>query len=131
MPWPQEMKNAFLDSQFAAQTVGYRQAFSDAQYFVILPEAGATEAAGRLITHRSDQVLRIVDIALMPNYRNKGLGTRIIHTLQQQARGSGERLQLRVERNSPALRLYLRLGFIRCCEDALREHMEWTPPRPV
>jgi ribosomal protein S18 acetylase RimI-like enzyme len=57
--------------------------------------------------HRGDTEIRIVDIALLPEHRGKGIGTRLLRDVIAQ----GKRVTIHVERMNPALRLYERLGF--------------------
>ena len=52
-----------------------------------------------------------VDIALLPRYCNRGIGTRLLRELQSEAAAAGKPLRIHVERVNPALRLYERLGF--------------------
>jgi hypothetical protein len=54
---------------------------------------------------------RIVDIALLPQYCNRGIGTTLLRDLQSEAAAAGKPLRIHVERFNPALRLYQRLGF--------------------
>lgn len=125
--WPPAMVQAFLDSQFAAQQAGYAQSFPGAETFAVLLGADAPEPVGRIILYRSAHALRLVDFALSPSSRNQGLGTRLLAQLQQMARRAGCPLELQVERGSRALSLYLRAGFTRCGENALRVQMRWQP----
>ena len=52
-----------------------------------------------------------LSIALLPEYRNLGLGTRMLETVISQARPEYPGLSLSVVESSPARRLYERLGF--------------------
>ena len=54
--------------------------------------------------------IRIVDIALLPEYRNRGIGRRCCAGCCEAA-ADGKPLRIHVERFNPALRLYERLGF--------------------
>jgi ribosomal protein S18 acetylase RimI-like enzyme len=69
-------------------------------------------AAGRLYVHRGGSEIRVVDIALLPEFRGAGVGTRLMRGLQAEATESGRRLTLHVDAsNVGARRLYERLGF--------------------
>jgi ribosomal protein S18 acetylase RimI-like enzyme len=59
--------------------------------------------------------MRIIDIALLPAWRGRGIGGRLLRGLQEEAAAGSKPLTIHVERMNPALRLYERLGF------ALRE----------
>lgn len=52
-----------------------------------------------------------LSIALLPEYRRMGLGTRMIRTVMSMAKGVYPGLSLSVVESSPARRLYRRLGF--------------------
>ena len=78
------------------------------------PPQGGREAraAGRLVGDDArDDLFLIMDIALLPEYRGRGIGTAILHELLGAADRAGKTVMLHVEPNNPALRLYRRLGF--------------------
>jgi ribosomal protein S18 acetylase RimI-like enzyme len=108
VPWDDAQKEAFLRSQFEAQDAWYREHYADASFDVILVDG---EPAGRLYVHRGDRETRIVDIALLPEYRGNGIGTTLLRDLLAEADAAGKRVTIHVERFNPALRLYERLGF--------------------
>ncbi len=69
-------------------------------------------AVGRLVSDDArDDLILLMDIALLPEYRGRGIGTAILHELLQAADRAGKTVMLHVEPNNPALRLYQRLGF--------------------
>ena len=45
------------------------------------------QPAGRLYLHRRDDEIRIMDIALLPDYCNRGIGTTLLRGLQSEAAG--------------------------------------------
>ena len=69
------------------------------------------EPAGRLYLHRGPSEIRIVDIALVPEHRGGGVGTRLLEDLFAEADEGGKSVTIHVERMNPALSLYERLGF--------------------
>ncbi len=108
VPWPQQQKDEFVRSQFEFQRTHYQQHYSESQFdLVVVDEA----LAGRLYVHRGPSEIRIVDIALLPEFRGRGIGQSLIEMLQAEARTNGKSLGIHVERFNPALRLYQRLGF--------------------
>ena len=108
VPWTDEQKAAFLGHQFEAQDAHYRRHYGDATFDVIEVDG---EPAGRLYVHRGPREIRIVDVALTPPYRGRGLGTRLLRGVIAEAEESGRRLSIHVEVHNPARRLYERLGF--------------------
>jgi ribosomal protein S18 acetylase RimI-like enzyme len=108
VPWPEEQKAAFLRQQFEAQRLHYRTHYTEAEYWIILEDGSPV---GRLyLNHRPDDI-RIVDIALMPEARGRGIGAMLLQELLDKAAADGRSVSIHVEVNNPALRLYERLGF--------------------
>lgn len=120
--WSAEQKAAFLRMQYEAQRKFYREQFPDADYQVVLWEG---RPAGRLYVHRRPQEIRLLDIALLPERRGAGLGTRLLRDLFAEAEGAGKPLRIHVERFNPALRLYTRLGFRQIADEGVYYLMEW------
>jgi ribosomal protein S18 acetylase RimI-like enzyme len=108
VPWDDAQKQAFLRSQFNAQDAWWRENYAEASFHLILVDG---EPAGRLYVHRGPSEIRIVDIALLPEYRGDGIGTRLLRELLDEADAAGKSVTIHVERLNPALRLYERLGF--------------------
>jgi ribosomal protein S18 acetylase RimI-like enzyme len=52
-----------------------------------------------------------LSISVMPGYRGRGIGTRMLIALFAQLNGQAEQISLSVNRANPAYRLYKRLGF--------------------
>lgn len=69
------------------------------------------EPAGRLYVARWEDEIRIVDIALLPEHRGRGVGTALLRELIEEADAAGKPLSIHVEQNNPARPLYDRLGF--------------------
>jgi ribosomal protein S18 acetylase RimI-like enzyme len=120
--WTEDEKAAFVRMQFAAQAQYYREHYPDTSFDVILLGA---EAVGRLYVSRWRDELRIVDIALLPEFCNRGIGTTLLHGLQAEAAAAGKPLRIHVERFNPALRLYERLGFRQIEDKGVYLFMEW------
>jgi ribosomal protein S18 acetylase RimI-like enzyme len=108
VPWTDEQKSAFLAQQFAAQSSHYAIHYADASYDVVLVDG---EPAGRLIVDRGTVEMVIVDIALLPELRGRGIGTRLLRPLLEEAAAAAVPVLIHVERNNPAMTLYRRLGF--------------------
>jgi ribosomal protein S18 acetylase RimI-like enzyme len=124
VPWPAEQKQAFLASQFQAQRHHYRT-YIEGCAFDVLEHRGVP--AGRLYLEVRQTRLHVVDIALLPEWRGKGLGTAILTALQAAGRASGKGVGIFVEKFNPALRLYRRLGFTDVADHEVYLEMEWLP----
>jgi ribosomal protein S18 acetylase RimI-like enzyme len=106
--WSEEQKASFLRMQFDAQGRYYREHYDGAEFSVILE---GDRPVGRLYVARWPEEIRIVDIALLPEHRNAGIGSALLGDLISESVASGKPLSIHVERFNPALRLYERLGF--------------------
>jgi ribosomal protein S18 acetylase RimI-like enzyme len=128
LPWDAAQKDAFLQMQFHAQDTYYRQVYPDAAYLVILHGG---EPAGRLYVHRAERELRIIDIALLPEFRGRGLGTGLLRDLLAEGAARRVPVSIYVEQFNPAQRLYRRLGFVTAGQTGIYLLMEWHPPGPT
>jgi len=109
---PEAMLTMMLDQQFQAQRAGYARQFPDAIHMILLHEG---EPIGRLTTRLGETgVLHLIDIALLPAMRGKGIGTEAIATAMAAGRALGAvTIALTVMSANPdARRLYERLGFV-------------------
>jgi ribosomal protein S18 acetylase RimI-like enzyme len=124
--WDDAQREAFLRSQFDAQDVWWHEHYAEASFEVVLVDG---EPAGRLYVHRGETEIRIVDIALLPEYRGDGIGTRLLHELLIEADAAGKSVTIHVERLNPALRLYERLGFSLAEDKGVYLFLERAPVR--
>ena len=122
--WDDAAKHAFVEMQFEAQDSHYRSHYANTSYDVVLVDG---EPAGRLYVGRWPEEIRVVDIALLPAFRGRGVGTRLLRDLMDQATAAGKPLTMHVERDNPALALYGRLGFTVTEELELHWFMTWRP----
>jgi ribosomal protein S18 acetylase RimI-like enzyme len=122
--WEPGAKRAFVEQQFSAQDAHYRANYPGATLDVIEVDG---EPAGRLYVHRGPSDIRIMDIALAPAFRGRGIGTALLRELMAEAGESGRKLSIHVEVNNPARRLYERLGFVPAGEHGIYVLMERPP----
>ena len=122
--WPEAQKDAFLREQFNAQHRAYQDTYEGGDFLVILMNE---RAIGRLYVARWDKEIRIIDIALLPGYRNGGIGSGILTDILAEGARTAKRVTIHVEMFNPALRLYERLGFRRLGEHGVYHFMGWTP----
>jgi ribosomal protein S18 acetylase RimI-like enzyme len=123
--WAEGQREAFVRMQFDAQDVEYRTRNPDGTFDVV--QVGG-RAAGRLYVDRRPGDVRIVDIALLPEFRGQGVGAHLIDRLMHEAAESGCRLSIHVEVHNRAAGLYDRLGFAVVAEQGIYRRMEWTAP---
>ncbi len=70
LPWDEAEKAAFLRMQFDAQHKYYGEQFPDARFDVVLDRG---RRIGRLYVDRRAEEIRVIDIALLPECRGKGI----------------------------------------------------------
>lgn len=120
--WSQRQIEDFLSGQFEAQHRYYQNQFPNGEFQVVMLD---DQPIGRLYIGWWESDVRLIDIALFPEYRNRGIGTKLIREVMDAARDRGKPVRLHVEKFNPALRLYERLGF-RVIEDrGVNYFMEW------
>ncbi len=107
--WPDQEIEDFLISQGTAQHTFYNENYTGAEYDIICL---AGEDIGRLYVHWAREEVRVMDIALLPPYLGRGIGTEIIQDLITRATEKGLSPTLHVEQNNPARNLFKRLGFV-------------------
>ena len=79
------------------------------------------------VSERSGTCIHLDQLHLVERVRNAGIGSRLIHDLQERAGASSSRVELNVMRGNPAQALYERLGFRVVGGDSDRLHMRWEP----
>jgi GNAT superfamily N-acetyltransferase len=123
-PWDEGTKAVLLRVQAHAQDADYRMRWPEAEFLVVTVDG---QDAGRLYRVCSGRELRLMDIALLPEWRGRGIGTTLIEGLVDEARSDGRLLSLHVEHGSPARRLYDRLGFVAAGQSEVHVRMELRP----
>lgn len=119
-----ELLRALHRTGAAAELAGLPEAVLDAQHELreraYLARAGAIDrivvvdgaAVGRLLTAEADGPVRIVDLALLPEVRGRGVGTAVLRDELDRAADAGVPVVLRADRGSRPEALYRRLGFV-------------------
>jgi GNAT superfamily N-acetyltransferase len=121
--WAEGQKEMFLRWQFDLQRGEYSSRFPDAAYHVIVVDE---HPAGRIWVGTDDEQIRLLDIALLPEFQNRGVGTALLRSLIDQAAQAGKALRHMVfVLNNNADRFYERLGFIVIEDLGAYKHMEW------
>jgi GNAT superfamily N-acetyltransferase len=123
--WPEGQKEMFVRWQFVLQRREYDARFPDAEYDVILVDG---QPAGRIWVGSDGTQIRMLDIALLPEFQNRGAGTLLVRRLIEHARAEGLPLRHMVfVLNDDAHRFYERLGFVIIEDFGAYKHMEWRP----
>ena len=106
--WSLERQEEFLRMQFSAQHEHYQKFYPEASYNLILLD---DQVVGRLYISRWTEEIRIVDIALLSEFRGKKIGTLLMQDLFAEAKKKKLEVSIHVEKNNPALKWYQSLGF--------------------
>jgi len=122
--WSEEQKRDFLDMQFHAQHKFYHENFPDAEYDILELDGNPV---GRIYIDRRPTEIRLIDIALLPEYQNRRIGSSLILKLMEDSTKAKLPITLHVEVFNRAQELYHRLDFKRIRDDGLYIFMEWTP----
>lgn len=123
LAWSDVEKQAFLLMQFNAQHRFYQEQYPQARFEIIMLDQ---QPIGRIYLDRRADELRIIDIALLPQHRNAGIGSAFLNAVMADAKRLGLPVRIHVEHFNPALRLYTRLGFRKIGDTGVYFLMEWS-----
>jgi len=123
--WDPATRSAFLQHQFKAMRMGYLSMFPRAEFLVVLNDR---TPIGRMVISRSADMIRVVDVALLPAARGKGIGTLLMRRVQAEATAASVPIRLQVFQNNRARHLYHRIGFEIAGHDGPYYQLQWTPP---
>lgn len=124
VPWSDEQKDAFLRQQFEAQSAYWGEHYAGADFSVIEVDG---VPAGRLYVIRWPEEIRLVDIALLPDFRRQGIGTTLLKRLFAEGSERNVPVTIHVEIFNPARALYERLGFTAKGDQGMYVLMAWHP----
>lgn len=121
--WPDEQKLEFLAQQFTFQHHAYTTNYPGAQLDIVEMDG---EPIGRWYVHRGRDDIRVMDIAIMPAWRNHGIGQWLLRAVMDEGTAAGKPVTIHVEKMNPAMRLYLRLGFVKIKDAEVYDLLEWA-----
>jgi GNAT superfamily N-acetyltransferase len=124
--WPEELKRQFIAQQQFAQDRHFELCHPQAEWLLIEQRG---ELIGRLYVEDRGGELWLIDIALMPESRGRGVGTAVLKDLLEQGREAGKPVSLNVFKTNPARHLYERLGFILAGDAGAHDRMIWRAGR--
>ena len=122
MGWDAEQIRNFLETQYAAQQRFFKANYPESDDRIVTLES---KPIGRLMVQKTEQEIRGIDIALLPEYRNAGIGTRLVSELLAEAAHSRKPFRVQVIRSSTAVALCERLGLVKTGETGSHYQMEW------
>lgn len=125
MPIDDAVKEALVRIQFNSQTATYRSQFPRARFDIVERNG---EPIGRLVVDPGEQVGCVVDFALLPNCRSRGLGTSTLQAVLEQFAALKRRVQCKVlAGNGASLRMCCRVGFVETGVVPPFLQLEWRP----
>lgn len=127
--WGESACDVFIRMQFNAQATHYRQQWPASEHSVIeVRSQGGMHPVGRLWVDRRADAVHVLDIALLPDWRNRGIGATCLGRLMREGSQHDQALTIQVEQGNPARRLYDRLGFQPVGpQRGLHQLMAWRP----
>ncbi len=123
-PWTDEQRIEFLQNQFEAQHTHYLSHYPKSDFLILFRD---NMKIGRIYLDRDEVSICLIDIALLPEYRNSGLGTLLLKELLKEAQDTKKKIVIHVENFNPAYHLYLKLGFKQIENKGVYQYMEWYP----
>ncbi|HZS29128.1 MAG TPA: GNAT family N-acetyltransferase [Candidatus Angelobacter sp.] len=108
VPWTAEQKEAFVKMQFASQKQHYEASYPQASHDLICMDE---TDVGRIYLDRGAENFHILDVTVLPQYRNQGIGGVLLRRLLDEAGQSGKTVTIYVETFNPSVRFFERLGF--------------------
>jgi ribosomal protein S18 acetylase RimI-like enzyme len=125
LDWSDQDKDAFVRSQFQLQHEHYTKFYAEATFDLVTEEG---EPIGRFYVHRSPGEVRLMEVTLLPDKRNRGIGGALTRELVSEAARREQVVVLHVESWNPAIRLYERLGFVKVGDETgVNLRMECRP----
>jgi len=106
--WPDELWDQFMRMQFDLQQSHYLRSYDNPSFDIIMAD---DTPIGRLYLDRRADEYRLIDLALLPEFRGLGIGGSLLMAVVQEAEAQGLPVSLHVEKNNPILDYYRRIGF--------------------
>lgn len=125
LPFDDAGKQAFILMQYNAQKTHYDEYYGDAHHYIVLYDG---KRAGRHMIHYGTEDIRLVDMAILPEYRKLGIGTVLFKDAFKDSVRLGIPCILHVIKQNPAIPMYKRLGFRVIGETGIHDKMEWRAP---
>lgn len=118
--WDDQQRLAFLHQQADLQQRHYAQHHPDAAFLIVERQG---QAIGRFCVSACGSALRLVDVALLPDWQGLGIGSSLLRAVITVAEHCTSPVELTVDAQSPARRLYQRHGFMALTEQGLSLQM--------
>lgn len=132
LPLPAEFRDRFARHQYDIFCAGIRDNYPGADHFVLdmcLAEEDQIiiAPAGGIVFIEGDHSLLLIDLAIQPAHRNRGIGSAVLKIVMDRCRESKKAITASVTPYNPARRFYARHGFIEKQTQADYIGIEWRP----
>ena len=84
--WPEHLRDSLLRMQYHARQQGIAGDYPQAAQEIILADGSP---AGRLVVSRNEAEIRVVDIAVLPERQNRGIGGAVVQELIEESNRTG------------------------------------------
>jgi ribosomal protein S18 acetylase RimI-like enzyme len=118
-----EEKNRLLGLMYQGFTQHYNSLAGASDDRLVLLD---NQSIGRMILIQMREEIRLAELAILPQYRSRGIGSALVSQVQTESRMSKRPVRLQVARFDRVLRLYERLGFHRISAAGPYLHLEWS-----
>lgn len=125
LPLEEAQKKSILMMQYQAQRQQYEAQFPDSRHDIVLLDG---EPVGRFWTMREETEIRGIDLALLPEHRNSGIGSCLLAEIFEEAAQTNRDFTFHVLKTNRAMRLYQRLGCEFTGETVSHFSMRRRPP---
>lgn len=122
VPWDDSLKRAFVENQFDAQSSYYASNYDNVRHDVIL---ASDTPVGRIYVSRNDERIAILDMAVLGEFRGRGIASAIVNSLIEEARASHRSVQVHVETFNPAQTFFTNRGFVVKSSDDINLRLVW------
>lgn len=117
-------REKLLRMQYEARKNSYQMAYLNAEYSIIWLN---DQRAGYYVADIGNIAVHLIDIAVLPEKRKKGICSILTERHQKKASEQGVPCFLHVFKMNPALALYERLGFQIVEDEGIQWLMKWPP----
>jgi ribosomal protein S18 acetylase RimI-like enzyme len=120
---PEEQYRPLLEMQYRGRAMTHSVRYPEAEDWIVCAPDGT--AIGGYLLAKTSREARLMDLAVLPQWRGRGIGTRVLLELMRQSAMARVPLRLQVMKGNRAVRLYARLGFRVVDEDEITYEMIW------
>lgn len=81
---------------------------------------------GVILIQEEPDHFKLTHLELLPEFQNKGIGTKLIKEVLDNAKAKNKYVWLKVLKTNPAIELYKKLGFVKIGEEELKYIMRFN-----